>query len=85
MPVSFSNNMLVQHTEHEFILVFGYLQPPIILSEHDVEAVESVVSTAVARIAIAPTRMPELIRALSDNYDWYMRRAKDAADETECE
>ncbi|MBI3360733.1 MAG: DUF3467 domain-containing protein [Chloroflexi bacterium] len=83
VPVNFANNILIQHTDHEFIVTFGYIQPPIVLTESDADSINSVACLAVARIAVSPTRMPEILRALSENYEKYRERMKESTEDTE--
>ena len=64
--VVFSNTVLVQHTGHEFIITFGYIQPPFVMSEQDIEHVKEVESRALIRVAMSPSRAEELLKALDD-------------------
>ena len=73
-PLVFSNNMLVQHTEHEFIITFAQVHPPIILRDEDAVEIKSVLAKAAVRVVLSPTRVPELIGILTQNYEKYIRR-----------
>ncbi len=64
----FANGFIVQHTPHEFILTFGYIQPPIALRPEDFENVNEVKARALVRIAVSPSRMAEIIDVLGTNY-----------------
>lgn len=64
-------NMVVQTSGHEVIISFFEAQPPIIVGpmdkkQKDLESIDSVRARCVARIAIAPARMEEFVRVLTD-------------------
>lgn len=64
-------NMVVQTSDHEFTILFFEAQPPIIVGPTDkkqkeLESVASVRARCVARIAIAPARMEEFVRVLTE-------------------
>jgi hypothetical protein len=73
-PLIFSNNMLVQHTEHEFIITFAQVHPPLVLRDEDLAGIKSVRARAAVRVVLPPTRVPELIRILTENREKYIRR-----------
>ena len=77
----YATNMVVQHSEHDFTLLFFEAQPPIIVGPTDqkqkaLESVKSVTARCVARIVVAPARMKEFIRVLSENLTRYEERRK---------
>lgn len=76
-PLVFSNNMLVQHTEHEFIITFAQIHPPLILRDEDAVEIKSILAKAAVRVVLPPTRVPELIGILTENYEKYMRRMRE--------
>jgi hypothetical protein len=63
------NNMWINHTGHEFTLVFGKLTTPIELQA--VEDGAEVPLEVKARICIAPSLMRAIIRALQTNLENY--------------
>jgi len=72
-------NIVVQHTEHEFIISFFEVRPPIVLgSDEEKEAqlkqIDSVRAECVARIVVAADRLPDFIRVLNENLATYRSR-----------
>lgn len=74
LPTHAVQMMTVQNTEHEFFLSFySVLFPPITGSDENRESLISelaevgVNATCVARLSIAPGRIPEFINALEEN------------------
>ena len=72
----YASNIVVQHDKHEFIIMFFDVQKPILLGpQEDVRSqlarMESIRAECVARIIVAPERMPSFIKALQDNFDRY--------------
>ncbi|MCY3544015.1 MAG: hypothetical protein OXH22_08235 [Chloroflexi bacterium] len=74
VPIQFSNQMLVQHVNNEFVLTFGYMTPPVFLNptnEEEIASIEDVPIKPIARLGMTPDRMLELIKALQENYRNY--------------
>ena len=69
LPVLWSNNFVIQHTEREFILTFFQITPPILLepTAEDLDAIKSVRAIAVARIALTPQTAHELLEVMQTN------------------
>jgi hypothetical protein len=66
----YATNMIVQHSEHEFILSFFDTPPPLILWEakvEDLEGIKSIRATCVAQIIVAKGRMQRFLDAMQDN------------------
>ena len=66
----YATNMIVQHTEHEFIISFFETIPPFligILAEEELKKLDSVQAKCVARVVIARGRMTQFIDALQTN------------------
>ncbi|MEA3356498.1 MAG: hypothetical protein U9Q23_04065 [Candidatus Bipolaricaulota bacterium] len=61
--------IVVHHQNGIFLLYFFDAVPPPLLKEEDIESIEEVEATAVARIAISPQSMPGIIKALQSNYE----------------
>jgi hypothetical protein len=70
-PIYFSNFLVVQHLDREFILTFGQYAPPLDLPgpENERRIPPYVPVRAVARIGLTPQRMRELIEILQSNYN----------------
>lgn len=72
----YATNLLVTHGEHEFNLSFFELQRPPLLGEAEdikqqVKEMGAVPADCVARITVAPKRMPGFIKALQENWEGY--------------
>jgi len=76
LPILWVNNFVAQHTQHEFILTFFQVTPPILIkpTPEDLEAVESVPARAVGRIALTPRAMAELLDVIRENYDRFQKK-----------
>lgn len=76
MPILWANNFVIQHTENEFVLTFFQVAPPILIrpTREDIEAIESVPAQAVARIALTPHAMAELLDVMTENYERFQKK-----------
>jgi hypothetical protein len=66
----YATNMIVQHSEHEFIISFFDTPPPLILSESRIEElqkIKSIRATCVAQIIVAKDRMQGFVNAMQEN------------------
>ena len=75
----YATNMVVQHSEHEFVLSFFEIQSPVLLGSPEearsrLDEMGSVRARCVARIIVAPERMPGFIQALQANYDRHVEQ-----------
>jgi hypothetical protein len=65
-------NMIVQYTEHEFVISFFDTKPPLIIGVPSKEALQnlkSIRAECVARIIVSPDRMPGFVNALQTNLE----------------
>ena len=76
----YATNMLVQHTEDEFVISFFEIHPPVIIPDTE-QLPEFVEADCVARVIVNENRMEQFIEALQTNLDHY--REKQAIDEDE--
>lgn len=72
----YATNLVVQHSEHEFIVSFYEAQPPLLLGTAEdnkavLERMGEVRGTCVARVVIAAGRMAEFVRVLQDDLATY--------------
>ena len=74
----YATNMLVQHTEDEFVISFFEIHPPIITPATE-QLPEFVEAECVARIIVNENRLDQFIEALQTNLNNY--REKQTADE----
>lgn len=69
----YATNMVVQHSEQEFILSFFELLPPIILGTpqelEKLETMSSVQAECIARIIVSAGRMPKFIEVLQQTLE----------------
>jgi len=69
----YATNMVVQHSEQEFILSFFELLPPIILgSPQELEKLEmmsSVRAECIARVIVSTERIPKFIQVLQQTLE----------------
>ena len=77
----YATNLVVQHTEHEFVISFFEVYPPVILGDPEerknaLEQVEAVPAICVSRVIVAPGRLAEFIQVLQDNLDVYLSKTK---------
>ncbi len=78
---SYATNIVVQHTEREFIVSFFEIQLPILLGSAEerraaLETIRHIEAKCVARVVIAPERMQEFIDVLRDNLKTYLERQR---------
>lgn len=83
----YATNLTVQHTDHEFIISFFEIDPPLLVGSAEENAkklkeLEAVRAELIARIIVAPGRMPEFIRVLQENLARYLAKdTKEAENE----
>src|SRR6266511_1940735 len=66
----YATNMIVQHSEHEFILSFFDTPPPLIFGEsrlEELQKIKSIRATCVAQIIVAKERMSGFVNAMQEN------------------
>jgi Protein of unknown function (DUF3467) len=68
----YATNLVVRHTEHEFVLSFFDVRPPLFygpptMKQGQLENVEEIVTACHTRIVIAASRMQSFVKALQDN------------------
>jgi hypothetical protein len=62
----YATNMVVQKAEHEYIISFFELQPPIILEE-TANQLASMPADCVARIVVSASKYPEFVAVLQQH------------------
>jgi len=72
MVSRYATNMVVQSTEHEFIISFFEMKPPLIVGDQAkiserVSELTSLPAVCIARIIVASDKMPEFVDALKRN------------------
>lgn len=79
VTTKYATNLVIQHTEHEFIISFFEIYPPVLLGPPEgqklqAEMIDTVRAECVARIVVASDRMPEFVRVLQDNLGTYQEK-----------
>lgn len=82
LRTGYATNLVVQHTEHEFILSFYEVYPPILLGSKDdianrVEELDTVRAECVGRMVVSAERMSEFIKVMQNNLTKYQDRQKE--------
>jgi hypothetical protein len=78
----YATNLVVQHTDQEFIISFFEATPPITLGQPEevkarLEEQGYVRATCVARVIVSVGRMAEFINVLEDNLKRYLSKSED--------
>lgn len=76
----YATNLVVQHTEHEFIITFFEIVPPLILGtnkEDKLRNLDAIRAECVGRIIVARDRMPDFVEALRINLETMTARLED--------
>jgi hypothetical protein len=76
VPLLFSDGMVVQHSENEFILSFFQTNRPIVLSEEDANKVTKAESRCVVRIVVTPRQMERNAKAMVKNFDSWVEKIR---------
>lgn len=72
----FVDNMLVVHTENEFILSFLQTEYPLAATKEELEQVGPIRTKCVARVIVSPNQMQSFIEALQTNFTKYINSYK---------
>jgi len=88
MPYRYATNLVVQHTEHEFILSFFRASPPFLLGspeelKEQLAGLESIRADCIARVIVATSKMPEFVEALQANLGKFASTLSDEEDRSE--
>jgi len=78
-PILFSNLIVAQHEEREFILTFCQYTPPLALGPPErqrdqIKSMPYLPVKAIARIGLTPQRLEQLIGVLQANYETWKRK-----------
>lgn len=73
----YATHMLVQHTDHEFIVSFFEIENPVLLGSDEarqekLQHLDTVRAHCVARVIVAPERMHRFIAAMQENLENYI-------------
>ena len=78
----YATNLVIQHSEYEFIIDFFEMRHPLILGDPDQvreqwEKLESVRAECVARIIVSPNRMQEFINVMQADLNKYVGKEQE--------
>ena len=81
----YANNIVVQHTQYEFVVSFFQTFPPLVLGSPEeraaqIEQLDSVKAKCVARIVVSPERMQAFVDVLASNVEQYRARFQNQED-----
>ncbi len=76
IPISYVNYVFVSHTTDEFFMTFAQIHPPYLLkpTKRELEQLTHVPAKVVARVALTPSKMKELIDTLGENYQNFLKK-----------
>ncbi len=80
LSTRYATHLIVQHSEHEFVLSFFEILPPTIFGSPEavsaqLERLSSIPAECVGRIVVAANRMPAFVAVLQENLQQYQSRA----------
>jgi hypothetical protein len=81
----YATNMVVQHTDQEFLISFFEIEQPILLGEAEeikakLEQRGKARATCLARFVLTPERMKHFVSILNENYDRFVKEIKNGAE-----
>lgn len=79
LPVIYANQLLISHAGPEYMLVFGVLEPPMLVNptEAELEKIKEVVVRPVAKIAISLEAMPGIAKVINTNVQNFLRMVEE--------
>jgi hypothetical protein len=80
-PTAYATNVVVQTLDHEFVLLFFRVEPPLLVgSDEDkrkaLARVKGIKAPCVAKVVLAPGRMAELVGLLNSHWDRFVRNSE---------
>lgn len=74
----YTTDMVVQHSEHEFIISFWEIQRPVILGTEEerkaqAEMLKFLENRCIAKFAVTPDRMQLFAAVMKENFERYLR------------
>lgn len=76
IPIAHVNHIFIVHTTDEFFITFAQLHPPYWVepTKEEVEQLKYLPAKVVARIAISPSKLKDLIDLLNTNYQKFIKK-----------
>jgi hypothetical protein len=78
LVTQYTDNLLVLHTENEFILSFLQAQHPLAMGADELRQIGTIQSKCISRLIVSPNLLPKIIEALQQNYTKYLNNYKKA-------
>jgi len=74
LPLRYASNIVVQHTQDEFVLSFFEVAPPLVLGPDDerLKQLRAISADCIARIVVSPRKYKEFLEAMRQNWDRYL-------------
>jgi hypothetical protein len=76
IPTVYANHLMISHAGPEFYLIFGEVSPPAMLGKDEVP--EHIEIKPVAKIALAPEAMLNIVEAIEANVEKYLTKSERA-------
>jgi len=75
VPIVFASNVFVSHTEDVFLITFAQAHPPYIVrpTVEQLRKLGTIPAQVVARIAVPPSKMKEILEVLNGNYQQFVK------------
>jgi hypothetical protein len=75
----YATNLVVQHTDHEFIISFFQVMPPLLVGPPEAKAEQvkqltEIKGTCVGRVIVPATRMHEFVEVFKANFEKYQSK-----------
>lgn len=79
IPSFYATNIVIQHTEREFILYLFQFWPPLLMGTDEekqaqAEKIEAVRAKAIARVVLAPDTMFRAVAVMQENLNKFIQR-----------
>jgi Protein of unknown function (DUF3467) len=86
LRTAYATNVIVQHNQHEFTIMFFEMHPPFFLGDEEenkekASKISSVPAECVARIVVAAGRMEEFVSAFQQIFTSYKNGFQDSEDD----
>lgn len=81
IPIVYAGNVFVRHMEDMFIITFAQAHGPYIVNPtvEQLKQIGKIPAKVVARIAVPPSQMKEILDVLNGNYDQFLKGQKGKA------
>lgn len=75
IPIAFANHIFIRHMEDVFLVTFAQSHGPYIVNPtaEQLKQMHTIPAKVVARIAVPPTKMKEIIDVLNENYSRFVK------------